>query len=353
MSKKINYQDLVSSILELLPEREKDVLTKRNALFGAPKFTLEKIGKEYNITRERVRQIENEGIKKIKSIDENSILANLKSIESNINSLIKNYGGFISEDHLIDLLLKEKEVEEELKALNFLLNYALVDKFKQNKTHNNLEVIWHGDYDNESIGQIADSIKELLVKNDKPIVLEDILAGIKETKHLATIESINAENQKIIMSILNAHKELGTNILDEWGMKQWPTITPKRMTDKAYLVMLKEEKPLHFEEVANLINKHKFDHKVACPATVHNELILDDKYVLVGRGIYALKAWGFEKGTVSDIIIKILEDEGPLSKQDIINEVLKQRMVQRTTIILALMNKDKFAKTEDSLYQLV
>jgi hypothetical protein len=111
---------------------------------------------------------------------------------------------------------------------------------------------------------------------------------------------------------------------------------------------------MHFVDIAKKINEAGFDTRVAYPATIHNELILDDKYVLVGRGIYALKEWGYKPGVVLDVIKDtIRKAPKPLTRDGIIEEVLKNRMVKRSTVILALMNKKHFAKNPDGSYQLV
>jgi DNA-directed RNA polymerase delta subunit len=124
------------------------------------------------------------------------------------------------------------------------------------------------------------------------------------------------------------------------------------MSDKIYLILKQEKKPLHYIEVAKLINDAVFDKKVAQPATVHNELIMDKKYILVGRGIYGLEEWGYMAGTVTEIIEAILKASGSMQKDDLIQKVLEQRMVRKTTIILSLSNKEKFSKLPTGEFQL-
>lgn len=110
---------------------------------------------------------------------------------------------------------------------------------------------------------------------------------------------------------------------------------------------------MHFTEIAETINKMNFDERQAYPATIHNELILDDKYVLVGRGIYALKEWGYKPGVVSEVIAEILKESGrPMSKKELIDAVLKKRLIKQTTITLALMNRDKFVRDEKGRYSI-
>jgi hypothetical protein len=71
----------------------------------------------------------------------------------------------------------------------------------------------------------------------------------------------------------------------------------------------------------------------------------------VGRGIYALTEWGYKPGVVTDVIKEVLtEAKAPLSKEEIIERVLAKRMVKRSTVILALMNKDTFKKISSGEY---
>jgi hypothetical protein len=128
---------------------------------------------------------------------------------------------------------------------------------------------------------------------------------------------------------------------------------------------------LHFTEVANLIDEFLSPKKtsefsvVAASATaaavplakktnfqtVHNELIKDARFVLVGRGVYALKEWGYEPGTVKDVISQVLKKaKQPLSQDEVLKRVLSQRLVKESTILLNLGNKKCFLKSENGRY---
>jgi len=156
-------------------------------------------------------------------------------------------------------------------------------------------------------------------------------------------EKIN--NNKVLYSILQASKKIEQNKFGHWGIEDWREVKPKTINDKIYLILKNHGKPMHFVEITEQINKINFDDKGANAATVHNELILDDKYVLVGRGLYSLKEWGYQKGTVVDVINSILSESAkPLSREEIIEKVLEQRLVKKATIILALMDKKSFEK---------
>ena len=174
----------------------------------------------------------------------------------------------------------------------------------------------------------------------------DLSQALRSALPEDNIDAIN--KNKALYSILRAAKRIEQNKFGHWGIHNWPEIKPKTINDKIYLVLKNHSKPMHFVEIAGRINEIGFDNKIANAATVHNELILDDKYVLVGRGIYSLKEWGYSDGTVADVIENILSEieDGAAVRDEIIERVLEKRVVKKATIILALMNKNKFERIE-------
>jgi RNA polymerase primary sigma factor len=56
--------------LAALPEREREVIEMRFGLTGERPFTLEEVGRAFNVTRERIRQIENHTLKKLEALPE-------------------------------------------------------------------------------------------------------------------------------------------------------------------------------------------------------------------------------------------------------------------------------------------
>lgn len=352
--KNIDFNEVIVALLSKLSEREADVLAKRNALNSNEAHTLEEIGKEYNVTRERVRQIENEGIRKVKSIDYDAQQIPVKTIESAIGEFLLAHGGAMGEEHLMEQLLEERPGDAQRAAIEFLLTHVLSRQFERVQKSGDFSAIWKiGTMSIDTYLTIANHLYKVIAKQERPLTVDDVIAEIREHDLFDYIDKNSAKNDIMIEALLRLRTDLNKNILGEWGQRSWKSVTPKRMTDKAYLILKREGKPLHFEEITDLINDACFDNKKACAATVHNELILDDKYVLVGRGMYALKEHGFQEGTVSDLIDKLLAERGPMDKQSIIDEILKQRLVQKTTVTLALMKKDRFARQDDGRYTIV
>lgn len=361
-----NPNELISGLLKNISHKEGDILSRRFGLLGKNRETLEQIGKYYDITRERIRQIETATIKKIKELKdfENQI----EIADHHITRLLENSGGVMEENYLLDEINYADEKKENYPATQFILTKLLNDKFEAIKQDEDLLNGWR--LPTVSTNLVKEIILELvtIVEKENRLIGQDELLEIfrqkefykKNKDKIAALrlgtdqDQLEKEVDKVVNSYLKISKKVDQNILNEWGIAKWNTITPKRMSDKVYLILRKTGKPLHFTEITELINQANFDKKVAYPATIHNELILDDRFVLVGRGIYALKEWGYKTGTVMDIIVDVLTKAGePMTKDEIIKQVLDQRLVRKSTIYLALTNKEKINKLKNGTYALV
>lgn len=139
--------------------------------------------------------------------------------------------------------------------------------------------------------------------------------------------------------------------MGEWGRADAKIMKVKGLRDYAYLTLRAHGSPLHYKEVAEKI-KEIFG-KDAHPATTHNELIKDDRFVLVGRGIYALREWGYTPGMVKDVIKEVISKHGPLTKKEIVEKVKRERHVKDSTIKVNLQDKSTFKRIEDGRFDLI
>jgi len=376
--------DIINALFEELSKRERDIVMRRYGLHGEGKETLEKIGSIHSLTRERIRQIETSSIAKLRKLENlNKYLENLKKV---ISQLLEEHGGIMEKIYLLNILVnystngyKNSSDNQEIHKnyLNFLITKLLFSEFEEINNLNHLKDAYQLKFKNtQHILEIVKELSELLSKDknvystDKIIELIHNLDNYKKHQHKIPDsgsldissaikndyfeENTNLINQKkAIYSILKASKKIEQNKFGFWGFHTLKEIKPKTINDKIYLILNNIKKPMHFSEIADRINAVSFDNKLANSATVHNELILDKKYVLVGRGLYALKEWGYKKGTVVDVIESIFaENNDSLSRDEIIDRVLEKRMVKKATIVLALMNKDKFLK-QGNKYSLI
>ncbi len=351
-----NPVEIVGILFRELPDREQDILRRRFGLHGNDSETLEQIGKTYNVTRERVRQIENSAIKHIKGLPH--FTDTLKQLDHVVYTVLERHGGIMAEDHLLEYVLQPvSDVSTHGNHLLFVL-HKLSNAQIVRETNGEYHPVWRIEVTpwDKAEATINEMVR-IMEAHGQPITQEELLEKFKQSEVYATHKA-HFDFDEAEMHPIRAHvrvaKQFKTNPFGEWGLAHWNTVTPKRMGDKIYLVMKKHGKPLHFRDIADHINNAKFDRKRAYPPTVHNELILDKRYVLVGRGIYALTEWGFAPGVVSDVIEQVLKDtSNPMSRDEIVEAVLNQRLVKKGTVYLALSNNKKFEKNNEGKYYLV
>lgn len=328
------YIILSKNILKEIPERSKDVLEKRFGLGKGSvlksKRTLDSIGREYNITRERIRQIEKESLLSAKKIADKKY----GSVFSVFNKKIEGFGFLKEENKLVEELSSGDD--EEKNHILFLLN--LDPKLKRFKETEEFYPFWAVDPSSFNLAKkVCFRLEKIFRKIEKPLSLGEIKARESLFKNL---------DSKVISSYIEIFKNISTDYEGKYGLSRWPEVNPKGIKDKAYLTLKRGGNPLHFSEVARGISES------AHLQTVHNELIRDPRFILVGRGMYALKEWGYKEGTVRDIIMSILKEKNkPLSKPELIKNVSRQRFVKENTILLNLSNKKYFQKDSKGKYQ--
>ncbi|MES3031577.1 MAG: sigma factor-like helix-turn-helix DNA-binding protein [Patescibacteria group bacterium] len=327
-------------LLAVLPDRAREVLVKRYGLgTTTEKMTLDAIGKLYGITRERVRQIENYALANIRKSD---AYKTEKTAFAELEGSLHTLGGIVVEEDFLGSHSKDVSLQNHI---HFIL--VIGDGFKKRKEDDEFKHRWH--VNDELAKQVEDSLRKLYVGlSDEDILPESEIVQ----KFLGHLENVSEKykNQEIIRRWLSISKAIGKNAIGEWGASNSSNIKTKGMRDYAFLVIRKHGSPIHFREVAKQITQ--VFKKKAHVATTHNELIKDPRFVLVGRGLYALKEWGYMSGVVKDVIKKILEKNGPLTKDEIIEKVLKERYVKENTIMVNLQNQKFFKKDKEGRYHL-
>lgn len=336
---KFNYGNVCLGLLETLPERQKIVLSHRFGLAGQEPTTLQQIGDDFGITRERVRQIEREGLNKLSQRQQDK---QIREILDFLVDYLASQGGVKRED----LLLRELASNgSEHNSLYFLLE--LGESFHRIGEDNNVYSFWS--LDKSVLDKAMAILKKLQVifeKEQKPLPLNHVLTVVE------------GEPVSFLNSVLEIAKKIEQGPLGHYGLVEWPEIKPRGVKDMAFLALTKQGSPLHFREIAKVANELNPDStfqakKKVLPQTLHNELIRDSRFVLVGRGIYALKNWGYNNGTVKEIISSLVSAvDGGLTKEEILNGVLAQRLVRDNTILLNLHNKKNFIRDSNGRYTL-
>ncbi len=343
-AKKTNLQKVIADLLSQLSARQKDIIVKRFGLKSGKRKTLEEIGDGYGITRERVRQIENDAKSAILKSDK------IKSLDPYFQLLFDffNANGGIRAEHVLftrdvgDISPADAASPVAAAHLYFLL--CLGSQFTRHSETEAFHPAW--------------AVKNARVDNAK-MALQQLAKQLDEKKGLVKKETLfewlrelsGAHDPAALESYLAVAKNIAPNVYGEYGLAHWPDVKTRGVRDKAYLVLKKRAQPMHFRDIVSEINKTFSLAKSAHTQTVHNELIKDNKFVLVGRGTYALADWGYKPGRVSDVLIRILKDaKRPLSREEIAEAVFKERKVKPNTIFLNLQNKKYFEKMNDGRF---
>jgi hypothetical protein len=334
-------KQVTKKLLSTLPDRARDVLEKRYGLSkDGSTSTLEAIGQTYSITRERVRQIENYGIV---SIQKSDIYSEFDEIFKELHEIIESLGGGLVAEHI---LLDEITTDPTLRShVYFLL--IIGNPFYRGKENAGYMHRWYTEK------KIADTVETALkhvhksLEADELVTEEEILSRFRD--HL--IDIADSHDDVVLRRWLQISKDIAANPLGEWGDATSPNVRVKGIRDYAYLVVKRHGSPMHFREVAEAIED--LFKKKAHTATTHNELIKDDRFVLVGRGLYALTEWGYSAGVVKDVLRDILVNHGPLSREEIVDKVRKERYVKDNTIVVNLQDGNIFKRLSNGTYSLV
>lgn len=330
-----DYRATAQAVLDSLrSERDRKIVAQRYSLGLEKRQTLEKIGSSFGITRERVRQIEKSATQKLKQ----NPTAELQQIDELLLSHLSDRGEISLLDDIAAAIGASTPTERAY--INFLATLAPSVEVIDDSDHFHAAVVTLPTYSRREVVAITDRLVKQLHKHGQPLHVDSLQAKAAPEVPVETIENIARISKKL------------ADLDNHWGLSHWPEVNPRSIRDKTYLVLNKHGQPLHFTDIAQRISSLGQRKRDVTVQAVHNELIKDDRFVLVGRGIYALADWGYTPGTVADIISDILRDESPLHKDEIVKRVLAKRKVKTTTIVLNLQEKDQFVRVSKATYAL-
>jgi hypothetical protein len=332
--------DLAVEALGSLKEREAEIIRLRLGLSKSGKrLTLEEIGRTFGITRERVRQLEQEAIKHLAK----NPTRRLKQFFEEFKEFVSERGGIVNLKEAWNFFHPASESEPPLleeSSLRLLLHADPHLASLKNLAGEEDNFYLPKNISLDRIKSLLDKIKEVLERAKTPLAFEEIAKRA-------------GESSRVVRGLLVTSELFGQTRDGRYGLKDWPEISPRCIRDKIYLIMKEAGRPLHFKQIAENISDAGLSKRPVLARTVHNELIYDNRFVLIGRGIYALQEWGYQPGVVADVIKKVLQKANkPLKTKEIIEEVLKERQVKRNTIVANLQNKMLFKKAGKALYTL-
>jgi len=319
-------------------EREQEIISRRFGLFDR-KETLEQIGEFLGITRERVRQLEKVVVTKLKASAANNNLQAIIDIDKEILDILSRNGNVMRVSALAGLLSKNGDKIDQAR-IGFLCELSPLLSVIEESDHFYYSVGSREVNDEKKIRELSNKIVEIIKKNGVPAEIQKVAEQLKDNDvtHVSSLASTSKH-----LAQLNG----------QWGLAKWPTVNPRNIRDKIYVILKENQKHMHFNEIAEAIKISEFKRKDVTTQAIHNELIKDKRFVLIGRGIYALSEWGYKKGTVADTISEVLAEAGEaLHRDEIVKRVLKHRFVKETTILLNLQGKNQFKRVAKATYAL-
>ena len=335
----LDTKTLVKEVLGTIDrEREREIVSRRFGLFER-KETLEQIGEMLGITRERVRQLEKAVITKLSQASEQGSLAHINDFQAQVAEILEQ-NGKVARVSKISELLSGDATREEQARVSFLSQLS-----------KDLSVIQEDDNFYNSVGLKASHDEKKIKAEVQKLI--DTIKKIAEPKTIEEIAKAGGFSDPVEAAALASTSKNLATLNNRWGLIKWPMVNPKNIRDKIYVILKENGKQMHFNEIAEAIKDSDFKRKDVTTQAIHNELIKDKRFVLIGRGIYALKEWGYERGTVADVIADVLRDAGePLHRDEIVKRVLKSRFVKETTILLNLQGKPQFKRVAKATYEL-
>jgi predicted DCC family thiol-disulfide oxidoreductase YuxK len=337
-NKMLNVEGVVKDILNTIErEREREIVSRRFGLFDR-RETLEQIGELLGITRERVRQLEKAVVTRLKTAAERD-LPHISNVEGVLSNNLSQMGKVARVSDISDRLGKENSKTHQARVAflaNLSPNIAVIDDNDHFYHSVGLSAAHTEKSIREQVNKIIEAIKNIGEPTDIKSIADKV--GNSDVRHTEALASISKN-----IASLNGR----------WGLIKWPMVNPKNIRDKIYVILHDNKKPMHFNQIAEAIKGSNLKRKDVTTQAIHNELIKDSRFVLIGRGIYALKEWGYKKGTVADVIAEVLRKEsGPLHRDEIVRRVLKSRQVKETTILLNLQGKPQFKRVAKATYGL-
>ena len=335
----VELETILQQVLETVDrEREREIIARRFGLYDR-KETLEQIGELLGITRERVRQLEKSVVTKLKTAAEKDEIPGLDEITAAIIDILQTNGHIMRITQLAELLTGDASKINQAR-ISFLSELSprlsVIDESDHFYNAVGERSVHDEKHIREAVGKIVDAIKKIGQPTEIGPVAEAVKSNDPDhTQALAT-------TSKYLASLNGV-----------WGLTKWPTVNPKNIRDKIYVILSEKGTHMHFSEISDAIKASEFKRKNVTTQAIHNELIKDKRFVLIGRGIYALSEWGYKKGTVADIITEVLrKSDEPLHRDEIVKRVLKTRYVKETTILLNLQGKPQFKRVAKATYTL-
>lgn len=204
----LNLKEVIDDMFLVLTDKEKDVITKRFSLNNKPRQTLDKIGRHYSVTRERIRQIENIALNKLRRTVSNT---KLRLVNRLAKQFIEEEGGVMLESDVISKMLQSIYSASKVDGSIIALSLNCDSELRKSSRTATSESFWmFKTIALSEVRKIADSCISILKKQSEVMSEDQIISSIKNL-NLFKEKSISSQ---LIISCLKTDKEPAASKID-------------------------------------------------------------------------------------------------------------------------------------------
>lgn len=362
-----NLIDVFPGILELYLnkksgenfKRNQDILNKRFALNGGKRYTLEDIGTFYDLTRERIRQVEEKTIENVSKL----LSGNLKTKDWKLDQLLlSNYSVFKERLNSAGAIILKHEVESILfDMFGGTLKTGYLDLLMEVAGYIKLPNSFDGfrgttkpcwclasTYQKTEIESIFKSLDSIFDSPTAVSLFEITIRAKKSAK-----KKISNESLSVALKACNEIEITGDSISVKFS-------SLRNAADKAFRVLESANKAMHYSDIAkeiNLLDKNSTNYKTVKETNLKNQLVSDSRFTPIGRsGEWGLSSWDhLNNVTIIEAIESVLHKSGqPLSFKNISDEtkIIRPSASENSIKIYLADRTDKFTRVGKDLYAL-
>lgn len=343
----IPVNKLISHLIERCGnDRAKELIKRRYGLMNGERQTLEEIGESYRVTRERIRQIQEKSLKRMR----HPATTVKKPLTGLIEDIILRNGGIISADEADVEVPKALGgvIEDGSSLLDLLCDLGWIQTCRIGDIP-----IYSLKLDGVSLLKLTERIILLIKKEDLGLDVDSIIRKnsmfrkIKDERFNPThfvlrycrtdprLEEISVNSEVIFRHYTSGH----------FATKSWVALMRR--------VLEEQQMPLHFTEITDKVNdllsgsERQLDVRRA-----HSILIEDKAFAHSGvNGTYGLTSWGLRKELIPELIEECLKKAGfPLHWKQIFNYVSKYKNTRSANITSCLENNRSFKRVSSGIY---
>ncbi|BBO56582.1 sigma factor-like helix-turn-helix DNA-binding protein [Cobetia sp. AM6] len=340
-----------------------DILVKRFGLMDSKQYTLEEIGTFYDVTRERIRQVEAKGIKELKGILKGEIQPKKWKI---CEKLVDNFNAFESEISEYSPIISEEVVKSTLSRnfgssldVSYLSLLLEVLGYRKVPTavpgfRGTIKDSWcsQDNYSKEEIELMFMALNSVFDYTEGLSTFDVIILAKKFSKKRVNKSIENDSLEVALQSVLEFEK-----VSDIVRVK---ISYLRSAADKAFRVLDSVKQPMHYSKLCREINLlSSTNDKAYAPVSetnVTNQLTADDRFIPVGKsGFWGLSSSSdIENITIVQALERILHRTGkPMEYADILSELKEIRPYASEKSVVTYLNDDsKFARVGRRLFAL-